>query len=71
MTTYTIETSGQGVTLSVDGGEPQPLESVEQACEAIEQAEGVEEPGEAEMQAQEQQGMEAGFAKARGGMLGG
>lgn len=62
MATYTIETGEQGCTLSVDGGEPQPMESVMQACEAIEQAEG----GEQDMAAAEQQGMEQGFGEARG-----
>lgn len=71
MTTYVIETSEQGVTLTIDGGEPQPLESVEMACEAIEQAEGVEEPGEMEGQASEAEGMAAGFAGVRGGGLNG
>lgn len=69
MTTYVIETGEAGVMLTVDGGEPQQLESVEAACEAIEQAEGVEEPAEDEA-AQ----MQAGFDKARGstaGMIGG
>ena len=44
MTTYVIETGEVGVMLTVDGGEPQQLESVEAACEMIELAEGVEEP---------------------------
>jgi hypothetical protein len=72
MTAYTIET-GEQVTLSIDGGEPQPVESIEAACEAIEQAEGLGSPQEDAMEA-EQQGMQAGFAGARGnqaGMLGG
>lgn len=69
MTTYVIETGDAGVMLTVDGGESQQLESVEAACEMIEQAEGVEEPEEDEA-AQ----MQAGFDKARGsngGMISG
>jgi phage terminase large subunit GpA-like protein len=68
MTTYVIET-GEQVMLSIGGGEPQPMESVEAACEAIEQAEGMQEPMEDEGAA-----MQAGFDKARGstaGMIGG
>lgn len=65
MATYTIETGDQGCTLTVDGGEPQPMESVEQACEAIEQAEG----GGQDNEQAEQQGMQQGFAGARGAPL--
>lgn len=67
MTIYVIDTVE--MTLSIGNDAPQVVESVEEACEMIEQAEGVEEPAEDEAEQ-----MQAGFDKARGstaGMIGG
>lgn len=67
MTIYVIDTVE--MTLSIGNDAPQVVESVEEACEMIEQAEGVEEPA-----GDEAAQMQAGFDKARGstaGMLGG
>ena len=72
---FVIDVADDGsATLTIDGGQPQQFDSVEAACDAIEQANGGEsEQGEMAAQGggQEQAGFESGFAGARGGSLGG
>lgn len=67
MTTITVESNEQGqITVSVDGGEPQPVQSAEEACQVIEQAFG----GGDEENAQEtaaEPGEEPGEAAFQGG----
>lgn len=80
MTTVTITSENGQVTVAVDGGEPQPVESAQAACEMAEQALGGAEGDEGmppegltsegmEGPAAEQDAMNAGFAGVRGGGL--
>lgn len=66
---FVIDVADDGTaTLTVDGGEAQQFDSVTAACDAIEQMNGGEEPGE-----NEEEQMAQGFNAARGsqaGMLG-
>ena len=67
MTTITVESNEQGqITVSVDGGEPQPVQSAEEACQVIEQAFG---QPDADEQGQGEQEFAGGFNQVRQGGL--
>lgn len=79
MTTITITNDGGQITVAMDGGEPQPVESVEAACMAVEQALGAPDADDGALppegitsdgMEQEQSAMDQGFAATRGGGIG-
>ena len=75
MTTVTISNDEGQLTITVDGGEAQPLDGVEQACQAVEEVFGAQEQESPQEDAGEpmeaQQGFEQGFGNVRGGGLNG
>jgi len=69
MTTITITDEGGQLTIAIDGAEPQPVQNVEDACQAIESAFG--QPEQAQAQGMAEQDMMSGFQSVRGGGLNG
>lgn len=73
MKTIHIEQDDQGViTVAIDGGEPQPVQNAEDACQVVEATLGQPDADDTmqQEQAQQQGGFEQGFADVRGKGLG-
>lgn len=76
MPTITITDESGQLTIAVDEGEPQPIESVEQACQAVEQVfvgsnEEQTEPVDNMQEDQAEQAFAGGFQGIRGNGING
>ena len=82
MTTITISDDSGQLTVSIDGGEPEPIQNAEDACQVVEQTFAQQEeskevtPEQMNTEGLEQAGMAeqdmaAGFNQVRGGGLNG
>lgn len=73
MPTLTISDESGGITVSMDGAEPKPVEGVEQACQVVEEVFGAPEQESPAEDAQDGAGaaFEGGFAGVRGAGING
>lgn len=71
MPTITVTDQGGTLTVTVDGGQPTPVQTAEEACSIIEQTFGQPDGDEQAPGPMADQAMAAGFNQVRGGGLNG